>query len=599
MRRAYAFFVFLLFCGAELPLAAQIGYPGQYPPGGRYPGGGYPPGGGAGTGIPMPRRGKKTTSKDKDQPAPTKEIEGMLRRMDDKLIVLEASDARIISIKRSSTTKFLKQDEAMKPADLKPGDHLKIDVTEDEQGFFYAVNVNFDKAGTAAERARAAEPVEVIMPKSSDDDDRPVQKRAGSSAKASRDPDDPDRPVQKRAEPAAETAKVQPPAGAEPPAKTEPSKETAAPKPAPAAKPAAKAPAAPEPPSDEVPALDTILKAPKPDTPTPRDTDDPGPPKLGRGRPVRRSTTPDTEPQQPVQTATTRPPAPPVAKDAPVEMPDRNVEIARPSLPQQRAPQGEAHHDPVIEKAREKAGEFTETLPSYVCQEMMARFYNVSHTVNWQPQDVVSMEVVYDQGKESYRNIAVNSKPSKKSMQELGGAWSTGEFGTVLIDLFSPATAADFRYRRGSVTAGKSTLVYDFDVQQPNSHWNIIGAAQSYKPAYRGTVWIDKQTYRVLRIEMQAYHFPEDFPFDKVESATDYDYVRFAADQQFLMPVHAETLMCSRGTNQCSMNKIDFRNYHKYAGESVISFGDAKEVPKDGAADATKDASKTKSTKKR
>ena len=90
---------------------------------------------------------------------------------------------------------------------------------------------------------------------------------------------------------------------------------------------------------------------------------------------------------------------------------------------------------------------------------------------------------------------------------------------------------------------------------------------------------------------MQAYRFPEDFPFDKVESATDYEYVRFATEQQFLMPVHAETLMCSRGTNQCSLNKIDFRNYHKYAGESNISFGDAKES-KDAAPDPTKDTSK-------
>ena len=70
--------------------------------------------------------------------------------------------------------------------------------------------------------------------------------------------------------------------------------------------------------------------------------------------------------------------------------------------------------------------------------------------------------------------------------------------------------------------------------------------------------------------------------------------MRFAADLQFLMPVHAETLMCSRGTNQCSLNKIDFRNYHKYAGESVISFGDAKDT-KD--ANAAKDA--PKSTKKK
>jgi hypothetical protein len=279
-------------------------------------------------------------------------------------------------------------------------------------------------------------------------------------------------------------------------------------------------------------------------------------------------------------------------------MPDRNAGLDARTPTPSRQPEANTHHDPVIENARAKAGEFTETLPSYVCQEFMARFYNASHTVNWQAQDVVSMEVVYDGGKESYRNIAVNNKPSKKSIEELGGAWSTGEFGTVLIDLFSPATAADFRYRRGAVTSGKSALVYDFDVQQPNSHWNIIGASQSYRPAYRGTVWIDKQTYRVLRIEMQAYRFPEDFPFDKVESATDYEYVRFATEQQFLMPVHAETLMCSRGTNQCSLNKIDFRNYHKYAGESVISFGDSKDA-KDAPKDTSKDTEDAKAPKKR
>src|SRR5262249_44890593 len=103
-----------------------------------------------------------------------------------------------------------------------------------------------------------------------------------------------------------------------------------------------------------------------------------------------------------------------------------------------------------------------------------------------------------------------------------------------------------------------------------------IEASQQYKPAYRGSVWIDKRTYRVLRIEMQASRFPEDFPLDKVESATDYDYVRFGGEQQFVMPVHAETLSCQRGTNLCAMNKIDFRNYHKYSGESVITYGDDK-----------------------
>jgi len=36
-----------------------------------------------------------------------------------------------------------------------------------------------------------------------------------------------------------------------------------------------------------------------------------------------------------------------------------------------------------------------------------------------------------------------------------------------------------------------------------------------------------------------------------------------------------EILSCERGSNQCSRNVIDFRNYHKYSGESTITFGDS------------------------
>ena len=152
-------------------MAAQIGYPGQYPPG-RYPGGGPP-----GTGLP--RRGGKTTTKEKDPPVATKEIEGLLRKLDDKLIVWKRP-TRASSRCRGDETKFLKDDEAMKPADLKPGDHLRVEATEDEQGFFYAVNVNFTKAGTAEERAKASEPVEVIMPSAKYGDDRgPARSPAG------------------------------------------------------------------------------------------------------------------------------------------------------------------------------------------------------------------------------------------------------------------------------------------------------------------------------------------------------------------------------------------------------------------------------------
>ncbi len=70
---------------------------------------------------------------------------------------------------------------------------------------------------------------------------------------------------------------------------------------------------------------------------------------------------------------------------------------------------------------------------------------------------------------------------------------------------------------------------------------------------------------------MEAVQLPKEFPLDKVESATDYQFVRIG-DREFLLPIHAEVLSCQRGSSNCSRNVIDFRNYHKYAGEATITF---------------------------
>ena len=313
-------------------------------------------------------------------------------------------------------------------------------------------------------------------------------------------------------------------------------------------------------------------------TPSPaaRATDDPGPPKLQRGKPVERaeSSPPPSEqpaPQrtpQPLQTAANLPPSG-------VELPKPALSTAEPA--EDQTPLGSHQEDPLIRKATDAALEFTETLPSYFGQEMMSRSESESKPANWRPLDVVTMAVIYENGKESYRNLAINGKATNKSIDDLGGAKSTGEFGTVLMDLFSPSTAADFRHRGESRVAGTTAKLYDFSVERENSHWSLHFGAQTYQPAYSGSVWIEPQTGRVLRIEMQARDLPKEFPTDHVESTTDYQYVRLGGTQQFLLPVHAETLSCQRGSSFCSRNVIDFRNYHKYAGESSIEFGSIKE----------------------
>jgi len=183
--------------------------------------------------------------------------------------------------------------------------------------------------------------------------------------------------------------------------------------------------------------------------------------------------------------------------------------------------------------------------------------------------DLVSAEIVYEDGQESYRNVKIDNHPTEKPLQEINGSWSTGEFASILLDLFHPRTHAQFRSGGASTISGFSAQVYDFQVQRENSQWTLHAGSQEVASAYQGSVWIDPSTARVLRIEMQARNLPSDFPMDQVETAVDYSYVRIG-ETSVLLPVHAETLGCERGTNYCSHNVIDFRNYHEFKSEIKI-----------------------------
>ena len=509
MRRAVVF----LFASA---LLGQ--YPGQYPggqyPGGRYPGGQYPGGqypypGGGGLGIPIPTR-KKKTEKPKEAQQVLPSFAGTLKQMDAKSIVVDLDDNRTLDFRRTDKTKFVN----VKESALKPGTHISVEASEDAEGYLTAVNVYLEAKAAAGGEAGAP------AARSGTQASAPPADRAEQAADA-----DPDRPVLRRSTPAAPPAQAPPAAAA----------STAAPPP-PAATPAN-------------PATDKKVEA--------VEDADPDRPVLRRGIPRKRTPRAEPEPEpQPVETASAAAPArAPAAEPAGV--------AAEPSIPAE---------DSLITKARSAAESFSETLPAYVCQEFMARFASVTSKPDWRALDVVTTDLVYEDAKESYRNLKINGKPVKQGMEELSGAWSTGEFGTMLRDLLSPYTAARFTMRKQTSIQGRAAVVFDYSVDRENSHWQVRVASQSIEPAYRGAVWVDKETARLLRIEMEAVGLPDAFPLDKVESAADYGFVRLGTMTQFLLPVHAETLSCQRGTSNCSRNQIDFRNYHKYTGESSITF---------------------------
>jgi hypothetical protein len=226
----------------------------------------------------------------------------------------------------------------------------------------------------------------------------------------------------------------------------------------------------------------------------------------------------------------------------------------------------------LIEKAREVAFDTTEKLPNFICEQFTTRYVSQTTPASWTAQDVVSAKVVYEDGKESYQNISDNGKPMKDFFEGENGAWSKGEFGTILRDIYDPSTAARFHYATDAQIHGLSSAVYDYTIEQRNSHWVIQATGQKYNPASRGSVWVDKQSGKTLRIESSAVGLPKDFPLDTAETAVDYDFVAIGT-KRVVLPVRSEVLMCQRGTPICTRNVIEFRNYHEFGADTNVKFG--------------------------
>jgi hypothetical protein len=522
----------ILLLVASAASIAQV-YPGGGYPGGGYPGGGYPgqspyPGRSPVGGIPVPgRTGRNSkTNAPNQQTDALPNFRGNLKVFAEKSISLELGDKRVMDFRRNDKTRFFKAGDEVKNPKFNVGDQVSVEAQNDPGGTtMTAVNLYWEKAGGGPTTTSKNDDGVVDTWKDDPKDVKTGSEHGTVTKNDSKNDDGP--PRLQRAAPASASAEEAP------------------------IKPAA---------------------------------DDPGPPKLKRGGVADASR--QKAQDMPQQTAAERLPA----------TDDRSVErVAAPASPADRGGErvtdgsrpsvirGDGDEDtvrivqrkdePLIRRAADAAMEFTETLPSYVCSEFVTRSQSESTPANFQPIDVVSMEVLYTDGREDYRNIQINGKKTVKKIEETGGAWSTGEFGTVLVDLFSPATGATFHYRKDSRAGGIMAKMYDFEVTREGSHWSIHSGAQSYDPAYVGSVWIDPATSRVLRIEMEAKGFPAEFPLDHVESATDYQYIRLGDAKQYLLPVHAETLSCQRNSAFCSRNVIDFRNYHKYTGESSITFG--------------------------
>jgi hypothetical protein len=118
----------------------------------------------------------------------------------------------------------------------------------------------------------------------------------------------------------------------------------------------------------------------------------------------------------------------------------------------------------------------------------------------------------------------------------------------------------------------RQTILYDFSVQKEFSKLEVrVKGFDTYIPGYSGTVWIDAETKKVLRISRATDDMPRSHPLTYGETSIDYEMVKLSGmDAEFLLPARAETIQANHGQKRYYRNVMRYKDYRKFETDIKI-----------------------------
>lgn len=229
--------------------------------------------------------------------------------------------------------------------------------------------------------------------------------------------------------------------------------------------------------------------------------------------------------------------------------------------------------DPFIEETRKVVRDYLDELPDFICQQEIQRYVDLEGSGAWERADRLIYELTYNRKHESYKPINSIGRPITRSLEDVKGAYSTGDFASGLASLFDLETKTVFKSAGKERLGNRQALLYDFTVPKKSS--KLVVKAEGADPliaGYSGTIWIDAETKNVLRIDQAIDDLPKSHPVTHSESSVDYDIVRLRGlDVDFLLPIRAEFIIGDRRQKHHARNVMHFKFYRKFETDIKIS----------------------------
>ncbi len=242
---------------------------------------------------------------------------------------------------------------------------------------------------------------------------------------------------------------------------------------------------------------------------------------------------------------------------------------AEPVSPPAPAP---ADRKRVIEEVRANSLNYTDSLPNYICRQVTRRRVDPTGSGSaFRDTDTIVEQLSFFEKKETYKVVMVNNSMVTNNLQhdQLGGATSSGEFGSILRAIFAPESGTDFEWERWTGLRGRWQHVFSFRTSQPIYTIRHGDSKRTIVTRARGQVFVDRETHMVTRLHFECEGIPSDFPIRSVTLDQDYDFADVGG-QQFLLPLRSDVR--SREVGYESWNEVSFSGYRKFAADATITF---------------------------
>jgi hypothetical protein len=224
----------------------------------------------------------------------------------------------------------------------------------------------------------------------------------------------------------------------------------------------------------------------------------------------------------------------------------------------------------LLEKARSANSGVYSLLKSFVCREEIERFKGDLRGSKSRSVDHVSTNLSFENGIEHYTDIRQNER-SRSSLSDIAGAWSEGEFGTLLQQTERLLEVQPVSFVEFTQLAGKAAAIYRFTVMESESPWDLSVGTQHYRIPFTTDVWISSDSGEIVKISRKSLSIPEETRISEI----DWNVTLRAVDLSgttWLLPTEAGYSVSYAESKRREWNQMSFSNYRRYGSESSLKF---------------------------